>query len=935
MVFSILYCCKVVKDNLTVFRGSSKCKLARYRPVWVYPVSGSSSYNLTGPVCGDCTILGALSNLGIMGFRFRRRVRVLPGVYLNISRNGVSTTIGPRGASLNIGKQGVFLNTGIPGTGIYRRDRLFGGKPGQPDTQEGGGAAIPDPTEINSADITTSEGLQGVLDEIIRAYNDRVELQRELDAKEKVRHELTGKIERKENTFLGKLFTSETKIGTLRGEESELEDYIRELRQQLEDSAADINMYMDDEALERYMKVVEAFRVMATSDKVWDVTAELQHGMGNNSGIGKAVRRTDIQLNTLSLDYIRCSFPAMHFSNSNGAQLYIYPAFILVIKNDLTMSLVDLREFRPGFSHQFFVSDPGEYPPDAEVAERTWMHVNKDGGRDRRYSYNPERYILRYGIFNFQAKSGINERYQVSNYTKATDFANAFLDYLSCIVNPEALKPDEEMPSAVVTREVFGQVMDSVRLITAFLKKLESNRKFLLHASESIKFVNADQEDAGNSSEDGKSKYETLLIHDLMRCFMLFRNMEDMRSREAFAFLVLVFYRSTQKEISYPEHSNVYGQRFINVYLNFYNALKSELSKEVPDQQMFKLSDVLASFDRDLQEQYLANLYRFASLVVKADGKVTPDEEKALARIMKPGHSSPSQPVRESSSGQKPVSDAGAPPRVTEPDDDTDPMEELMALTGLTQVKESIRTLTNFIRVQQAREEKGMKAQQVSYHVVFTGNPGTGKTTVARLLAGVYKSLGVLKKGHLVETDRSGLIAEYAGQTAVKVNKVVDSALDGILFIDEAYALVGEGQDTFGREAVATLIKRIEDDRGRLIVILAGYSEEMMRFIESNPGFKSRFNRYMNFSDFTPDEMLGIFTGMCIRTDYILEDAAREKLKVIFNSAYQKRDRHFGNGRYVRNVFERTMEHQANRLAGVASLTHDLLRTITAEDIRD
>lgn len=868
-----------------------------------------------------------------MGFRFRKRVRVLPGVYLNIGRNGVSTTIGPRGASLNIGKQGVFLNTGIPGTGIYRRDRLFGGKPGQPGTEEGI-ADIPEPTEINSAAVTTSEGLQGVQDEIIRAYNDRVELKEELDAKEKERIELTGKIGRKENTFLGKLFTSDAKLDGLRVEEAELEEYIRELKVQLDDSPADINMHMDDEVRDRYMKVVEAFTEMATSDKVWDVTAELQHGMGGNSGIGNAVRRTEIQLKTESLDYIKCAFPAMHFRNANGAQLYIYPAFVLMLKTDRTMSLVDLRELRPEFAQEFFVSDPGEYPPDAEVAERTWMHVNKDGSRNRRYSYNPERYILRYAIFHFQAKSGINERYQISNYDKARNFANAFVDYLSCIVNPDAVAPGEDMPSAVVTREVFEHLMESVKIITAFLKKLESNRKFMQYVLRDIDMGALGTDESTPENERAKLKFNVLVMHDLMRCFMLFRDMGDLRSREAMAFLLLMFYRQTGTEISYANHTKIYGEKFLSPYLTIYNTIKPELQKEFPDDLIFKLPLILAHISRTLQEEVLAVLYRFASMVVKADGKVTSEEEKTLARIVKPTDLPAVVPQRTAAT-EKPEKDAANPPKVSEADDDTDPMEELMALTGLTQVKESIRTLTNFIRVQQAREKQGMKAQQVSYHVVFTGNPGTGKTTVARLLAGVYKSLGVLKNGHLVETDRSGLIAEYAGQTAVKVNKVVDSALDGILFIDEAYALVSDGQDTFGREAVATLIKRIEDDRGRLIVILAGYSEEMIRFIETNPGFKSRFNRYMDFSDFTPDELLGIFLGMCTRTDYLLEDAAREKLHAIFNTAYQNRDRHFGNGRYVRNVFERTMEHQANRLSGMAALTHDLLRTITVEDIRE
>ena len=176
---------------------------------------------------------------------------------------------------------------------------------------------------------------------------------------------------------------------------------------------------------------------------------------------------------------------------------------------------------------------------------------------------------------------------------------------------------------------------------------------------------------------------------------------------------------------------------------------------------------------------------------------------------------------------------------------ETDPYKELDELIGLEKVKEEVRTLANFVKVQKMREQKGMKVPKISYHLVFTGSPGTGKTTVARIVARIYKDLGILKRGHTVETDRSGLVAEYVGQTAVKTNAIIDSALNGVLFIDEAYALVPEdSRSDFGQEAISTLLKRMEDDRDRLVVIIAGYTNEMQRFIDSNPGLQSRFNRY-------------------------------------------------------------------------------------------
>nr|WP_223271944.1 AAA family ATPase [Algoriphagus ratkowskyi] len=248
-------------------------------------------------------------------------------------------------------------------------------------------------------------------------------------------------------------------------------------------------------------------------------------------------------------------------------------------------------------------------------------------------------------------------------------------------------------------------------------------------------------------------------------------------------------------------------------------------------------------------------------------------------------------------------------------------------------MKSEIKTLINFIKIQKAREAKGFKTSPLSYHIVFKGNPGTGKTTVARIVAKIYKALGVLQQGQLVETDRSGLVAEYLGQTAIKVNKTIDSAINGVLFIDEAYSIISDAKDSYGKEAVATLIKRMEDDRDKLIVVIAGYTNEMDDFIETNPGFKSRFNRYIEFTDYTSEELLSIYEGLCSNLDYKLTDDAKTKLNEIFTVAYNNRDNSFGNGRFVRNIFEKSMEGQANRIAGIVELTDEILTTITKDDI--
>lgn len=261
-------------------------------------------------------------------------------------------------------------------------------------------------------------------------------------------------------------------------------------------------------------------------------------------------------------------------------------------------------------------------------------------------------------------------------------------------------------------------------------------------------------------------------------------------------------------------------------------------------------------------------------------------------------------------------------------------LAQLDALIGLHQVKHEIRTLTNFLKMQHQREAQGLPTTKLSLHLVFGGNPGTGKTTVARIVGQIYGSMGVLSKGHLVETDRSGLVAEYAGQTGPKTNQKVDEALDGVLFVDEAYSLVAEsGDDPYGREAVQALLKRMEDNRDRLVVVLAGYPEEMDRLIRSNPGLSSRFNTKLTFEDYTPGLLGRIFGGMCETNHYVVTPDAQARLLLGFQWLYEQRDEHFGNGRLVRNVFENTIRRLANRIAGIAPLTKEVLTTIQAEDI--
>lgn len=282
---------------------------------------------------------------------------------------------------------------------------------------------------------------------------------------------------------------------------------------------------------------------------------------------------------------------------------------------------------------------------------------------------------------------------------------------------------------------------------------------------------------------------------------------------------------------------------------------------------------------------------------------------------------------------QKPSQSTNSSQTRTSSETKQDPLVELNGLIGLQRVKEEVRSLRSFVEIQKERQRQGMRTPAISYHCVFTGSPGTGKTTVARIVAEIYRDLGILRKGHLVECARQDLIGEYVGQTAPKMNAKIDEALDGVLFIDEAYSLVQEHGNDFGAEAIATLLKRMEDDRDRLIVILAGYEGEMKKFIETNPGLQSRFNNYIHFDDYSSDELMQIFLRLLQKNQYRLAADAYDAVKQLFTAKIAENDRSFGNGRFVRNVFEKVIQRQAVRLSQISNKSREQLELILVKDI--
>ena len=314
---------------------------------------------------------------------------------------------------------------------------------------------------------------------------------------------------------------------------------------------------------------------------------------------------------------------------------------------------------------------------------------------------------------------------------------------------------------------------------------------------------------------------------------------------------------------------------------------------------------------------------------------LSPERLKGAGKPEAPKPEAPEADEPAKDPGKKGAPPAAEPPAEAEekpPEDIAKLKEELNGYIGLAGIKKEVSNLINMVTVYKMRKAQDLPTLDMSLHMVFSGNPGTGKTMIARLMSRVYHSLGILSNGHLIEVDRSGLVAGYVGQTAIKTGEAVKKALGGVLFIDEAYALNGGGENDFGQEAIDTLLKAMEDHRDDLVVIVAGYDDLMDAFIHSNPGLESRFNRYLHFDDYSLDEMIEIFDMQCRKNQYVLDEAARSAVRQLIDEV-NTNSISFGNARGVRNIFERVLVQQANRLSAMENLTRDDLMAITIADV--
>lgn len=442
-------------------------------------------------------------------------------------------------------------------------------------------------------------------------------------------------------------------------------------------------------------------------------------------------------------------------------------------------------------------------------------------------------------------------------------------------------------------------------------------------------FVQAVPSAAGETVQHMAYKAEHILLHDLVTVFDSFAALypdEDKIPVKA-KFILIYFYERLQGK----DLSSLYDIKKLNQLPQSDQFVKNIFTVRSVDffqpneklKDEFILPSILAKIKSEQFVTIGAVINRVASFMIKADDTITAKGEELLKNIANKVNN-PKIAVSQASHSSIPANDSL---EIV--------MQELHELIGLESIKQNIEDLTNFLKVTKLRTEKGLKTSQLSLHAVFMGPPGTGKTTVARMLGRIFKHLGYVQTGHLVETDRAGMVAGYVGQTAIKADEIIKTAVGGVLFIDEAYSLTSGSYNDFGREAVEILLKRMEDQRDNLVVIIAGYSEEIEMFIQSNPGLQSRFNRYFKFDHFKPEELLKIFKAMVTKADFVLTKEAEEKLVEILERIHEKRDRSFGNARTMRNLFEKIIEQQANRIVKITPVTEELLMTIKEEDVPD
>lgn len=705
-----------------------------------------------------------------------------------------------------------------------------------------------------------------------------------------------------------------------------LNDYFEQRRQEIVGNHALFTVLQFDKEKENsYMATIQAYDALSKCKSKWEIISSHSNTEAKSSASNIVDKKSVYSFYKKSFNFIKplkdVGAPYFEFGQS-GMSFYIYPDFVIAARSATNFDVIEMKNVKIEFKKQNYIESVDALAPkDAKLVRYTYKFVNMDGSKDGRYSNNPRYGVYEYGDITFNP-------YQLTLEFSSSEFAETFYRRMQILRNGGREFTDSNFGA---TEAFFNKANTVAQPLCKFYDELQRNRQIVLVIDDVI----------SDAVGDAKSKVRNLFLSDLIKCFEhLGHNAENLLTREGLPMAIVETHAISGVQTTFDTIQKEQYQKVVESLRKVNKSAREVFLKDRPE-DFFFMNEVFKTCGvNELRTQYFSLLYRFFSVIAKADDTITYEEGKWLERLMSLSQTSKNYETDEFAiTGNviewKTDNNVKRSKEKQELDiaNRANPIEELQTLIGLSEVKKEVEALANFVKIQKEREKKGMKAVSLSYHCVFTGNPGTGKTTVARILAEIYRDLGILKKGHLVETDRSGLVAEYVGQTAVKTNKIIDSALDGVLFIDEAYSLVQGGGNDYGQEAISTLLKRMEDDRNRLVVVLAGYSEDMKRFIDSNPGLQSRFNRYINFDDYTADELKQIFMLNVDKNQYILESEAENKLSNILNDAIEHKDKNFGNGRYVRNMFEKTIQNQAVRLSCKPQISTEELSKLKEEDL--
>ena len=840
-----------------------------------------------------------------MAWNFRRRKKIAPGVYINMSKKGISTTVGPKGASMTFGPNGTYMNTSIPGTGMYNRRRIGGNKMKINET-----TSIPYLQRKSSDNEGCLLGLRIVLYMYIGGLFFAGILIEDafwfLDMPWYINLLVLSPIA----IFLITLLALKSK----RNRVSKRIEILQLQKQQEEQQEAERLAKEQQEEAERKAKQPNYFDIKITEEQFNEVS--------------KVCKSLDDFQNHILIyhsnfyDFLKSKGLATqtHDEICDAIKFMIYSdVYVSMEAMQSSMSIKD----KEGFARIMLVSiinssEEIEYSLLERLTEDIISNAESIGlgaknafGKNNNLTlpgllkeYNEDLYlqylICLYRFLSITAKADDVVKPAEADYLnnimallhQVDSYVNVKYDY---IINwGTEVNLYESYDYSFDTISVGKYIVKSQKCVISDIQaELSISRDRVLKALKVL-------EDKNIIQTEGRTR--KVLIQkesDLLRAL---RGESIVKGNI-----------DISQTIS-PNHTPVVQtDDIILPHSEKYDPLLLEAAKYVVTEQVSALSALQRKFEVGYRRaskicDQLVEIGVWGTMNGEEGHEILVKDLKQLKEILKSHQAEPSPSKLKSSTS------------------------ELDTLVGLASVKEEIKTLSNFIKIQQKRKEQGLKSSSVSYHCVFTGNPGTGKTTVARIVAQIYKDLGILSKGHLVETDRAGLVAEYVGQTAVKTNKIIDSALDGVLFIDEAYSLIGTGQD-YGKEAIATLLKRMEDNRDRLVVILAGYSKEMQDFINTNPGLQSRFNRYIDFPDYSAEELLQIFEKNVEKFDYKLEKEALVAMSEYFQHAVENKDANFGNARFVRNIFEKTLEKQANRLSTDPDLDTNELTLITLADL--